>query len=165
MKRSNLTTKYTVGNVGKFEKAYKERMKKESDKPFTGNAIVAVTIGVVQSKRMPEISDCLTLIKLGNNNCDDEQAEAILTRWLEDEDNQERGLAGAFADLCKDLCIDIPYSKQFVEQLNSIEEMIGNLQALNNMVTDLLGKAQSLKKKMESPGEVPVIESKETEKN
>ena len=57
-----------------------------------------ITLGVIDRKVVPDIDDVLLLIKLGNNNCEDTQAEAILERWLEDENNKKRGIAGAFCE-------------------------------------------------------------------
>lgn len=138
MVRSNLTTKFHIGVVAKYEKSFKEQYKKENEKPFKGNVIQYITIGVVQNKRTPELSDCLTLIKLGNINCDDEQAEAIATRWLEDENNKQRGISGMFCDLCKDICIDLPLNKQFIDYVNKLEDNISNTQDIQSQLLSLL---------------------------
>lgn len=151
MSRSNLTTRYHLGVIGKFEKTFKENYKKENGEALKGSVISYITIGVIQRNRLPEVSDCLTLIKLGNNNCDDTQAQDILNRWFEDEENKSRGLVGAFCDLCKDLCIDIPINLMFTEQINNLEENINkNKLAGGANVAELLKQLKTLSENKEN---------------
>lgn len=144
MTRSNLTTKFHIGVIGKFEKQFKEAYKKENEKPFKGNILQYLTIGVIQNKRIPDISDCITLIKLGNNNCDDINAEDILIRWLENDDNKKRGIVGAFCDLCKDLCLDVPFNKVSVDYINNLEDTIIKSQEAMNKLSEMINQLANL---------------------
>lgn len=158
MSRSNLTTKYHLGVIDRFEKEFKSNYKKDNDEKFKGNVLMYTTLGVIQRKEIPDISDCITLIKLGNNNCDDQQAYDLLERWLDIDENKDRGIVGAFCELCKDLCLDINVNKTFKEQINKLEETVTNrqdskkklLESLTNM-TEMLNK---LKNKQDSEKEI-----------
>lgn len=148
MTRSSLTTKYTLHTVSEFENKFKEQYKRENDEKFKGNVIDAITLGVIRKKRLPEVSDVLTLIKLGNIQINEEQAEALLTRWLDDENNRKRGLTGAFCDCCKDLTIDIPLNQQFVNSIMSLEDNIQKQGESMNKINDLMNKLTSLGDKL-----------------
>lgn len=149
MVRSNLTTKFHKGAVAKYEKSFKENYKKEEGEVFKGNVIHHITLGVIQKKSIPEVGDIITLIKLGNTNCDDKQAEEILDRWLENEENKKRGLVGAFCDLCKDICIDIPIHEVITQQIINLEETINKSlrekEEISNKFKDLISQLQSIK--------------------
>lgn len=140
MGRSNLSTKFHIGVVGRYEKSFKEKYKKENDEPLKGSVIQYVTTGVIQRKGLPDIEDVLTLIRLGNNDCSEQQSEEILGRWLENEDNIERGIVGAFCELCKDFSRDICINKNFSEQMNNLENAINEMQNIQNKFTDLINK-------------------------
>ena len=144
MSRSNLTTKFIIGTVNKFMKSYRE----SNEECKKVNIARYITLGVIDRKVVPDIDDVLLLIKLGNNNCEDTQAEAILERWLEDENNKKRGIAGAFCECCKDYCLDIPVDslhKEQCEQLENIiikrlemkKELSNVLSQMNNIIKDL----------------------------
>lgn len=163
MSRSILTTKYHLGVIGKFEKSFKENYKKENNEPFKGNVLVTITLGAIQKKRLPDVNDCITLIKLGNNNCDDTQAEDILNRWLDIEENKQRGLTGAFCELCKDLCLDVPLNIEFTKQLNGLEEQINNMQTAMNQMTELLSKFKDMVANTSEKKEELGVEEKDTQ--
>jgi hypothetical protein len=146
MTRSKLSTKFTLHTWQLFEKEFREKYKAEEGKPFKGNVIQYVTIGVVQRKRLPDLEDVLLLIKKGNVNCGDDGAEAILEGWLNDDENRERGLAGAFSDICKDLCFDIPVHPTIKEQIFNMEDTISKMQEAYGRFNELLEKLGSITK-------------------
>lgn len=147
MSRSNLTTKFIIGTVNKFMKSYREN--NEDCKKV--NIARYITLGVIDRKVVPDIDDVLLLIKLGNNNCEDTQAEAILERWLEDENNKKRGIAGAFCECCKDYCLDIPVDSLHKEQCEQLEDIINKrlemqkqLANISEKLSEMLGKLKNI---------------------
>lgn len=153
MKRSGLTQKFMLHEWQLFEKRFREQYKKEEGSAFKGNVTQYVTIGVVQRKKMPDLEDLITLIKLGNINCTDELAEQILDGWLNDEENKNRGIAGAFCDVCKDLCNDIPVHPLIKEQVDSLENTITQMQEAMNQFNKIFEQLSSLKYKLEETKE------------
>ena len=97
-KLSALSTGMTIKDWVEFERRFKAKYKEETGEVFKGNVAQAITIGVIKKKKLPDVEDVITLIKLLNNKANDEQAYAILSKWLEDEENSKRGIAGAFCD-------------------------------------------------------------------
>lgn len=147
MSRSNLTTKFIIGTVNKFMKSYRE----SNEECKKVNIARYITLGVIDRKVVPDIDDVLLLIKLGNNNCEDTQAEAILERWLEDEDNKKRGIAGAFCECCKDYCLDIPVDSLHKEQCEQLEDIINKrlemqkqLANISEKLSEMLGKLKNI---------------------
>ena len=144
MSRSTLSTKFFITNISKFEKSFREKYKTENGKPFKGNVINEITLGVIQQKGLPEVNDVITLIKLGND-IDDKNAEVKLDTWLANEDNKKRGLAGAFCDLCKDICIDLPLNNVFVDAVNKLEDTIAERQNIMNQLSEMVKSLGQLK--------------------
>lgn len=144
MTRSNMTTKFLLHTFTEYEKKFRDDYKRENDKQFAGNVIQYITVGVVQRKKLPDIDDCLLLIKLGNMKCSDEQAEAILEREL----GNDRTVSEIFCDLCTDLVIDIPTHKMIVEQIKQMPEMIDSMQEVMNQFNDMMTKLNDFKTKM-----------------
>lgn len=144
--RSNLTVKFNLGVVNKFQKSLRENDKELKKK----NLSRYMTLDVINRKGIPDIDDCIQLIKLGNNNCEEEQAYDILNRWLEDENNRKRGLAGAFAELCKDYSLDIPVDSLFKEQCDEIESSIQGRLNLQTQLNGLFDKITNLKNTLEN---------------
>lgn len=140
MTRSNITTKFTIHTVGEFSKSYAERYKRENEEKFKGNVLDDITLGVIRKKRLPDVTDVFTLVKLGNIKITDEQAEAIIERELANE----RTLVDIFCDCCSDLAIDIPLSKEFKEQLINLHETIDKQQAALNSMNDLVNQLAKL---------------------
>ena len=147
MSRSNLTTKFIIGTVNKFMKSYRE----SHEECKKVNIARYITLGVIDRKVVPDIDDVLLLIKLGNNNCEDTQAEAILERWLEDENNKKRGIAGAFCECCKDYCLDIPVDSLHKEQCEQLEDIINKrlemqkqLANISEKLSEMLGKLKNI---------------------
>lgn len=147
MSRSNLTTKFIIGTVNKFMKSYRE----SNEECKKVNIARYITLGVIDRKVVPDIDDVLLLIKLGNNNCEDTQAEAILERWLEDENNKKRGIAGAFCECCKDYCLDIPVDSLHKEQCEQLEDIINKrlemqkqLANISEKLSEMLGKLKNI---------------------
>lgn len=152
MARSTLSTKFFITNVSKFERTFRENYKKENNKPFKGNVIYEITIGVIKQKGLPEINDVITLIKLGND-IDNKNAEVKLDTWLANEENKVRGLVGAFCDLCKDICIDLPINPLFVEEVNNLEDTITQRQNMLNKLSEMVkqfGKVQTAETEVEA---------------
>lgn len=148
MTRSNLTTKFLVHNISEFEKQYKKDYKNENGEPFKGNVLDAITLGVIRNKGIPDISDTITIVALGNYKVPIEQVEAIIERELEKDDYRSRGLIGVFCDACKDLVIDIPLNQQFVNNIVSLEEIIQKRLESKEKINDLLNKLSSLGDKL-----------------
>lgn len=147
MSRSNLTTKFIIGTVNKFMKSYRE----SNEECKKVNIARYITLGVIDRKVVPDIDDVLLLIKLGNNNCEDTQAEAILERWLEDDNNKKRGIAGAFCECCKDYCLDIPVDSLHKEQCEQLEDIINKrlemqkqLANISEKLSEMLGKLKNI---------------------
>jgi hypothetical protein len=136
MTRSNLTTKFIVGTVNRFQKSYRD----ENEDCKKKNIARYITVDVINRKGVPDIDDVLLLIKLGNNMCDDVQAEAILERWLEDENNKARGIAGAFCDVCKDYCLDIPVDSLHKEQCEQLEDIINKRIEMQKQLASMADK-------------------------
>lgn len=157
MVRSNLTTKFHIGVVNKFQKQY--RIDNEDCKKK--NIARYITVDVVNRKGVPDIEDCILLIKLGNNNCDEQTAEDILQRWLDDENNKARGITGAFCELCKDYCIDIPVDSLHKKQCEQLEDFINKRLEAQNKLQELMTQLAKLKDNIDKVSE----ETKETEES
>lgn len=146
MARSNLTTKFHINTVNKFQKQF--RLDNEDAKKK--NIARYITTDVVNRKGVPDIEDCILLIKLGNLNCDDQQAEDLLQRWLDDENNKARGIAGAFCELCKDYCLDIPVDSLHKQQCEQMEEIINKRLEGQNKLNELLSKLTEFGEKLDA---------------
>lgn len=146
MARSNLTTKFHINTVNKFQKQF--RLENEDAKKK--NIARYITTDVVNRKGVPDIEDCILLIKLGNLNCDDQQAEDLLQRWLDDENNKARGIAGAFCELCKDYCLDIPVDSLHKQQCDQMEEIINKRLEGQNKLNELLSKLTEFSEKIDA---------------
>ena len=149
MKRSKLSQKFTLHEWNKYLKKFREEYKKEEGKPFKGSIAQYLTIGVIQRNGLPEVDDVTKLIRLGNINCSEEQAETILDAWLQDEENKERGVAGAFCDICNDLMIDISTHPILVEQVNNMEEYINKMQEAKNQFSKIIEQLGTITSKLE----------------
>ena len=149
MVRSKLSQKFTLHEWQLFERKFKEQYKQEEGKQFKGNVAQHVTVGVIQRKRLPDLEDVLSLIKLGNINCSDNQAEAVLEGWLNDDENKKRGIAGAFCDICKDLSIDIPIHPLVVKQINEMEETINKMQDTMSQLAKMIESLGNIKERID----------------
>lgn len=152
MKYSSLSTVLTLDSWCKYEKKFKENYKKEEGESFKGSVAQYITSGVIKRKKLPDVEDEITLIKLLNGNATDEQAYAKLSQWLEDEENRKRGIAGAFCDSCKDLCIAVPIHPVVIAEIDDLEDTINNIQEamlqMNKMIqsiSNLRGKLSEIK--------------------
>ena len=163
MVRSNITTKFTIHTVGEFSKSYAERYKRENEEKFKGNVLDDITLGVIRKKRLPDVTDVFTLVKLGNIKITDEQAEAIIERELANE----RTLVDIFCDCCADLAIDIPLSKEFKEQLLSLHDTIDKQQAamnsMNALVDQLAKLGENLKNSLDTEKSTEETSEEKTE--
>lgn len=155
MGRSNLTTKFLTGTVNKFQKQYRENNEDCKKK----NIARYITVDVINRKGVPDIDDVLLLIKLGNNNCDDTQAEAILERWLEDEENKKRGIAGAFCECCKDYCLDIPVDSLHKEQCEQLEDIINKRLEMQKQLSEMANELTSMIEKLKQKNDNKEIEA------
>lgn len=140
MARSNLTTRFLVGTVNKFQKQYREN----NEECKKANIARYITVGVIGRKGIPDIEDVLLLIKLGNNNCDDTQAEAILERWLEDEENKKRGITGAFCECCKDYCLDVAVDSKHREDCEQLEDYINQRLEMKKQLSDITNQMKKM---------------------
>lgn len=141
MVRSNLTTKFHLHTVNEFQKKYRN----ENEDCKKKNIARYITVDVISRKGVPDIEDCILLIKLGNTNCDDTMAYDILQRWLDNENNKARGITGAFCELCKDYCIDIPVDSLHREQCEKLEEFINSRLEAQNKLNSLMEQLTKLK--------------------
>lgn len=159
MVRSNLTTKFHLHTVNEFQKKYRtdnEDCKKK-------NIARYITVDVIGRKGVPDIDDCILLIKLGNTNCDDTMAYDILQRWLDNEDNKARGITGAFCELCKDYCIDIPVDSLHREQCEKLEDFINSRLEAQNKLSSLMEQLTKLKGDIDKAAEK--VETPETQED
>ena len=140
MARSSLTTMFLISVIDKFQKKYREEHEDCKNK----NIARYITTDVINRKGIPDIDDTTLLIKLGNINCDDEKAYGILERWLADENNKKRGIAGAFCECCKDYCLDIPVDSLHKEQCDQLEEIICSRLEMRKMMNELIKSANNL---------------------
>lgn len=125
MKRSSLSTKFMNKQVAEFEKKFREQYKKDNKESFKGNIAIEITYDLLMRKGVPDLEDVLRLIKLGNLNVTDEEAELIYQRWLEDEENKKRGRVGALCDLMTDwLVIDDPLNSNVTKMILEAEAII-----------------------------------------
>ena len=134
MGRSRLSTRFTLYNWNKFSKEFKQNYKKENEEPLQMNTAVYLTFEKIRSKKLfdggtsrigfrdPEIEDVVTLIKLGNNNTNEEQAVQILENYLEDESTGKYGVTGAFLDLCCDFFNDLKLSVEHKKKIEDIRD-------------------------------------------
>lgn len=157
MVRSNLTTKFHLHTVNEFQKKYRN----ENEDCKKKNIARYITVDVISRKGVPDIEDCILLIKLGNTNCDDTMAYDILQRWLDNEDNKARGITGAFCELCKDYCIDIPVDSLHREQCEKLEEFINSRLEAQNKLNSLMEQLTKLKDNINKTSN----DVKETENN
>lgn len=123
MTRSELSKKFMQKRVNDFIKKYREDYKKENGKPFKGNVLKEITMGVFKTKGIPEPEDTILLGVLGNPNCEETEVIEFITNWV--ANNPDRGWLGAHCELSKDLlCIDIPLDPVTREQVINMENTI-----------------------------------------
>ena len=134
MGRSRLSTRFTLYDWNKFSKEFKKNYKKENEKPLEMNTAVYLTFEKIRSKKLfeggtsrigfkdPEIDDVITLIKLGNNNADEEQAVQILENYLADDNTGKYGVTGAFLDICCDFFSDLKLSIEHKKKIEGIRD-------------------------------------------
>lgn len=151
MKRSNCSIKFKVGTVAKFSKNYKAQYKKENGTNYEGNVLYDISIGVVEKKKgVPEVEDTLLLVKLGQMDCTDEAAEALLDKLLDSEEYKTRGLLGIHCDLCKDICLDIPVHAKFTEIVMNLEDTAIQMIEAKNKIRELTNQLSGLLKNVEN---------------
>lgn len=132
MANSRLSKRFKLYDWQKFSKDFKKKYKEENDKPLTINTALFITYSKVTRPSLfddkksqfkePEVEDVLTLIKLGNNNCNDEEACEILENYLEDE-NVTGGLTGAFLDLMVDFYSNLKISKELTDKAIELKQL------------------------------------------
>jgi hypothetical protein len=162
MKRSNCSIKFKAGIVAKFSKRYKEQYKKDNGTKYEGNVLYDISVGVIEKKKIPEIEDVLTLIKLGQMDCTDEAAEAVLDKALESDEYKDRGLLGIHCDLCKDICLDIPVHAKFTEVVMNLEDTTVEMLEARNKIKELTSQLSGLLKNVEN-NMTAIEDSKENE--
>ena len=152
MGRSRLSTRFTLYDWNKFSKEFKKKYKKENEKPLEINTAVYLTFEKIRSKKLfdggtsrigfrdPDIEDIITLIKLGNNNADEEQAVQILENYLADDNTGKYGVTGAFLDICcdffSDLKLSIEHKKKIEDIRNTYKETIDEYSKENTSESD-----------------------------
>ena len=113
---------FTPHNFNEIAKEFKAKYKEENGETFKGNVYFAMTIGVINTKKIPDIEDCLLLIRGGNNLCDIKTAEDKYTSFV--KAYPERGTIGCFCDMCRLLNQDLPFANQFGDMLEGLEVSI-----------------------------------------
>lgn len=131
---------FTPHNFNEIAKDFKARYKEENGEQFKGNVYLAMTIGVIQDKKIPDIDDCLLLIRGGNNLCDINTAEDRYTAFI--KAYPERGTIGCFCDMCRILNQDIPFAKQVGGMLEGLEESINEYLDAKQKISDMKKQLQ-----------------------
>lgn len=137
---------FTPHNFDEIAKEFKARYKEENGAQFKGNIYFAMTIGIINAKKIPDIEDCLLLIRGGNNLCDISTAEKIYLGFI--KAYPKRGTIGCFCDMCRILNQDLPFAEQVGDMLedleNSINEYLDAKQKINDMKKQLQGALSNL---------------------
>lgn len=93
MNRYGLVQRYKLFDWNKYSKDYKKKYKEENKKALANNTAIEVTFNKIQKPfggiKEPEIEDVVALIKLGNNNCSDEDATKIIEEALNSDELYE----------------------------------------------------------------------------
>lgn len=140
MKRSSLILKATPGIIASFERDYKKKYKEENGKQLEGNVIKSIIKDIVTSGGTPNLCDIIPLIKVFNNDCTDEQAYDIYSRWLDTEGNTDKGIRGAFCELCGGIALDWPLDPDFTNMLKNMESILIENDKINKMQEESLNK-------------------------
>ena len=175
MARSELVDQYLLHTWQLTEKKFKEQYKKEEEKPFKGNVAQYLTVGVIQRKGIPDYEDLVTIMRPG---CLDSSDDAIAKRvgaWLLKEGNSEKGIAGAFCEVCNTFRLDIPVHEivndqiknmedninKRLEAMNQINKMLESLNGLKDKLTETKNKAEATLKENEKLG----VDNKDTQED
>lgn len=157
MVRSSLTDKFTRKEWEDFEREVKKQYKEETGNTLKCSVAEYVTIGVINRKGLPDISDITSLMKRGLFNKTDEHINTRINTWLEDEENKEKGYTGIFCEICKDLTLDIPIHpvvngkiKNMWDTINSRLEKQGN-----NIMKQLIELTKNIQKVSDEVKNVP----------
>jgi len=153
MVRSELVDQYLLHTWQLTEKKFKEKYKEEEGKPFKGNVAQYLTVGVIQRKKLPDYDDLVTIMRPGCLDNSDESIAKRVSAWLLKEENKEKGIAGAFCEVCKTFCIDIPVHPLVSSQINELEDTINKMQDAMNQFNKILESLGSLKSKIEEANE------------
>lgn len=132
MESETMVTKFLVGKVNKLQKEY--RLKNEDAKKK--NISRYVTTDVINRKGSPDIEDCILLVKWGNIDCTDEQAEAIVQR----EVDAGYTITQIFCRLCKAYVRDIPVDDNHKKQCENLDEFIEQRNQLRSQLSDAINK-------------------------
>lgn len=150
--------RFTPHNMSLMFKEYKENYKNENNETFKDNCYIAITLGVIDNKQLPDIDDCLLLIKGLNNWCTLEQAEIIYNSFI--TAYPERGTLGCFCDLCKILCQDQPFATQVTDMVETLEDKVIQYFESRKKIEDLKNKLMSGLNKIQDTGDIKDIASK-----
>lgn len=137
MTNSRLSKRFKLYDWQKFSKDFKKKYKEENEKPLGVNTAIFITFSKLTRPSLfdnnkstfkePEVEDVITLIKLGNNNCSDEEACEILDNYLNDE-TVTGGLTGAMIDLIVDFYSNLRISKALTDKAIELKQIyIDNL--------------------------------------
>ena len=125
LSKADNTALFIIGNVRKISKDYQRLYKERTGETFKGNWYDAITLNVVREKNIPDIDDCILLIKGLNNYCTDDEADTVLKGYL--AKYPDRGVVGCFCDLCKILANDIPFNSYYTSQIIKLEDTINSI--------------------------------------
>lgn len=132
MANSRLSKRFKLYDWNKFSKEYKKRYKEENGKALLQNTAIFLTFSKLSKPslfddrksvfREPEIEDVTTLIKLGNNNCSDEECCEILENYLNDTSIEGVGLTLAMIDLIIDFYSNLNISAELTKKAIELKE-------------------------------------------
>lgn len=148
MNRLGLVQRYKLFDWNKFSKEYKKKYKDENGEALKNNAAIAVTFNKIQRTfggiKDPEIEDVVALVKLGNNNCSDEEATKIITEALDSDDlyegieNKDKASGLLLIFLTLMIC--------FYTDLNISKDLTGRAVKIKQLYIEGLNKTEDTKK-------------------
>ena len=132
MANSRLSKRFKLYDWQKFSKEFKKQYKDENEKPLYANTAIFITFSKItrpllldkdkSTFKEPEIEDVLRLIKLGNNNCSDEEACEILENYLDDA-TVTGGITGAMLDLIVDFYSNLRISQSLTDKALELRQL------------------------------------------
>lgn len=143
---------FTPHNLVQMFNDYKNKYKADNNETFKGNCYLAITVGVIEDKQLPDIDDCLLLIRGGNNWCSLENAELIYNSFI--KAYPDRGTLGCFCDMCRILCQDQPFAKQVTDMIETLEEKVVQYFKSRQKIEELKNKLMNHLNKIENVGDI-----------
>lgn len=133
MSNSRLSKRFQLYDWNKFSKEYKKTYKEENGKPLNQNTAFYLTFGQLtkpslfdadkSSFKEPEVESVVRLIRLGNNNCSEEDACTILENYLDDDSIVGRSLTLAMIDLIIDFYSNLRLSSEMLAKATELKKV------------------------------------------